>query len=339
MLDITKQSLTGTTFIDLFAGLGGFRLALESFGAKCVFSSEWEPNVQKVYADNFGDLPMGDITMIHASQIPNHDILCAGFPCQPFSISGKQQGFRDNRGTLFFDVARIVRYHKPKVVFMENVKNFAKHNNGNTLKLVKDVMESLDYTFYPMVLNGADFGIPQKRERIYMVCFRKDLNITDFSFPAAVPLQKHVEDCLLPDTDIPEALYVSRPDTYMQDKTDTVYGRLPIRLGTVNKGGQGERIYSTKGIAITLSANGGGIFSKTGGYLVHDRIRKLHPRECARLMGYPDSYRLDANFNRAYTQLGNSVIIDVLQYIILEIGRCLPQTAGCLPEPAPSSDE
>lgn len=323
MINIIRKRLQGYSFIDLFAGLGGFRLALESCGAHCVYSNEWDIPVQKVYAENFGDVPDGDITKVDEKAIPDHDILCAGFPCQAFSISGKQRGFEDSRGTLFFDVARIVRAKRPKVVFLENVKNFATHDNGRTLEVVKKTMDELGYRFYQRVLNSVNFGVPQKRERIYMVCFRKDLNIDDFSFPKPVKLNRHVEDILLDDEELVKHLYISRPDTYMSGAKDDRYSDKPIRLGTVNKGGQGERIYSTKGIAITLSANGGGVFAKTGGYLINGKTRRLHPRECARLMGYPDNYKLSSNANQAYKQLGNSVVIDVLQLITEQIGIAL----------------
>ncbi len=255
--------------------------------------------------------------------IPDHDILCAGFPCQAFSISGKRRGFEDSRGTLFFDVARIVKEKKPRIVFMENVKNFATHNGGKTLEVVKATMEELGYVFYKKVLNAVDYGIPQKRERIYMVCFRKDMDIRHFSFPKAIPLTKHVEDFLLDDPALTEYLYANRPDTYYNGLEDTEYSNRSIRLGIVNKGGQGERIYSTKGIAITFSAYGGGVFAKTGGYLIDGRPRRLHPRECARLMGYPDSYRISPTATQAYQQLGNSVVIDVLQYIGIEMGKAV----------------
>lgn len=323
MIDIKEKTLSGMTFIDLFAGLGGFRLALESLGARCVYSNEWDEPVQKVYADNFGDTPEGDITQVDEKTIPDHDILCAGFPCQAFSISGKQRGFEDSRGTLFFDVARIVKEKKPKVVFMENVKNFATHDEGRTLAVVKATMEELGYTFFQKVLNAVDYGVPQKRERIYMVCFRNDLDIHEFEYPKSFKLKKHVEDFLLQDETLVENLYVDRPDTYFNDTKDDKYSDKSIRLGTVNKGGQGERIYSTKGIAITLSAYGGGVFAKTGGYLINGKTRKLHPRECARIMGYPDSYKICESNNQAYKQFGNSVVIDVLQYIAERIGETL----------------
>lgn len=323
MIEIKEKTLQGYTFIDLFAGLGGFRLALESLGAKCVYSNEWDAPAQEVYKNNFGDTPEGDITKVDEKTIPDHDILCAGFPCQAFSISGKQSGFEDSRGTLFFDVARIVKEKKPKVVFMENVKNFASHDEGRTLAVVKATMEELGYTFYQKVLNSVNYGIPQKRERIYMVCFRNDLMVDNFKYPKGFKLTRHVEDFLLENEDMVKDLYVDRPDTVYNGELDTEYSDKSIRLGIVNKGGQGERIYSIKGIAITLSAYGGGIFAKTGGYLVNGRPRKLHPRECARIMGYPDTYIMAKSKNQAYKQFGNSVVVDVLQYITVEIAKCL----------------
>ena len=325
MIDINRKILQGYTFIDLFAGLGGFRLALESLGAECVYSNEWDVPVGQVYASNFGEIPDGDITLVDEKTIPDHDILCAGFPCQAFSISGKQRGFEDSRGTLFFDVARIVKEKKPKVVFMENVKNFASHDNGHTLEVVKATMEELGYTFNNKILNAADYGVPQKRERVYMVCFRNDLNVTHFSYPKPFKLTKHVEDFLLDDEKQLKSLYVERPDTYYNGVEDNKYSDKSIRLGIVNKGGQGERIYSIKGVAITLSAYGGGIFAKTGGYLVNGKTRKLHPRECARIMGYPDTYKIAKSNNQAYKQFGNSVVIDVLQMIAIEIGEKLEE--------------
>lgn len=323
MINIAEKTLTELTFIDLFAGLGGFRLALESLGAKCVYSNEWDSAAQEVYAQNFGEIPEGDITKVNEVDIPEHDILCAGFPCQAFSISGKQRGFEDSRGTLFFDVARIIKAKRPKIVFMENVKNFATHDKGRTLQVVKTIMSELGYTFFYKVLNAVDYGVPQKRERIYMIGFRNDLNILKFQFPYPFTLTRHVEDFLLEDEKLVNNLIVKRPDTFFYNIKDNKYSNKSIRLGIVNKGGQGERIYSIKGIAITLSAYGGGVFAKTGGYLINGITRKLHPRECARIMGYPDNYIISKSFNQAYKQFGNSVVIDVLQYIAIEIGKTL----------------
>ena len=323
MINNTQKILKGVTFIDLFAGMGGFHVALESLGAKCVYANEWDKDAQEVYESNFGIKPDGDITQVDEKTIPDHDILCAGFPCQAFSISGKRLGFNDSRGTLFFDVARIVKEKKPKVVFMENVKNFASHDGGKTMAVVKATMEELGYTFDYKVLNAVDYGVPQKRERVYMVCFRNDIDSSEFSFPKPFKLMKHVEDFLLDDEEMVKHLYIQREDTYYNDTIDDKYSDKAIRLGIVNKGGQGERIYSTKGIAITFSAYGGGVFAKTGGYLVNGRPRRLHPRECARLMGYPDNYIISPKASQAYKQLGNSVVVDVIQFIALNIGKTL----------------
>jgi DNA (cytosine-5)-methyltransferase 1 len=322
MIEVQK-TLAGVSFIDLFAGIGGFRLALQSFGAHCVFSSEWDKYAADVYASNFGEAPAGDITQIDEKDVPAHDILCAGFPCQAFSVSGKQRGFEDSRGTLFFEVARLVKAKQPKVVFLENVKNFATHARGNTLQVVKATMEELGYTWYAQVLNASDYGIPQKRERLYMVCFRHDLAVEKFCFPAPFRLAHHLADILLPDGAETAQLYVERDDIYIDEQREEFYSNKPLRVGTVNKGGQGERIYSAKGTAITLSAYGGGIFAKTGGYLINGRPRRLPPRDCDRLMGYPDSFQLAPTPNQAYKQLGNSVVVDVLQYIVSSIEQCL----------------
>lgn len=325
MIAIEEKSLKGFKFIDLFAGLGGFRLALESLGAKCVYSSEWDIHAQKVYEMNFGEIPDGDITKINEKNIPDHDILCAGFPCQAFSISGKRMGFEDSRGTLFFDVARIVREKKPKVVFLENVRNFASHDGGRTLDIVRSTMLELGYTFDYKVLSATDYNIPQKRERIYMVCFRNDLGIDSFKYPEPIKLTRHVEDFLLPDSDSRvNDLYRLRDDVIIKN-IDDEYSNTSKRVGIVGKGGQGERIYSPKGIAVTLSAYGGGFFAKTGGYLINGRPRRLHPRECARLMGFPDTYKISESINQAYKQFGNSVVVDVLQYVAMEIGIALKQ--------------
>lgn len=322
MLEIKDKKLLSYRFIDLFAGIGGFRLALESYGAKCVYSSEWDKAAQSVYEENFGERPDGDITKVDESDIPRHDIICAGFPCQAFSISGKQKGFEDSRGTLFFDVARIAKKHRPKVLLLENVKNLASHDKGNTLKVIIATLDELGYEVNYKVLNSVNYGIPQKRERIYLVCFRKDLNIKNFEFPKPFKLSKHVEDFLEKDCDI-KCFEESKYKIIYTGKEDNEYSNKMIRLGIVNKGGQGERIYSTKGIAATLSASGGGVFAKTGGYLVNGKARRLSLRECARMMGYPDSYKIVSNKNDAYKQFGNSVVIDVLQHITEEICKVL----------------
>lgn len=321
MIEISDKSLTGYTFIDLFAGVGGFRLGLESLGAKCIFSSEIDSDAKKIYQKNYGDLPEGDITKIMTSEIPKHNILCGGFPCQAFSISGNRNGFEDSRGTLFFEIARIVRDIKPEVVFMENVKNFLTHDKGNTFLTVKNIMEDLGYEFNYQILNAADYGVPQFRERLFMVCFRKDLKNIDFKFPEKIELKKHVEDILLPDSET-EFLYRSEIPVKLYG-VEEKYTNKCLRVGDANNITQGYRIYSTKGSAITLSAYGGGCYAKTGGYLINGRVRKLHPRECARLNGFPDSFELDPVATHSYQQMGNSVVVDVIQRIGIEIGKTL----------------
>lgn len=321
MIPVNTTPLAETTFIDLFAGIGGFRTALESLGSTCVFSSEIDKHAAQTYYTNYGEYPQGDITQIAAEDIPDHDILCAGFPCQAFSISGKQLGFADTRGTLFFDIARIVKVKQPRVVFMENVKNFATHDKGNTMQVVRTTMTQLGYNLYAKVLNAADYGVPQKRQRIYMVAIRKDVDSGRFKFPSPVELETFVEDILL-DGSVDEKLTNTRWPLQLarEDVNENVANT--VRLGSVNKGGQGDRVYSTTGVGVTLSAQGGGTFSKTGGYLMPDgTARKLHPRECARMMGFDDSFIYHDSFSQAYKQFGNSVVVDVLQYIALEFAH------------------
>lgn len=330
ILEIEK-ALKGYKFIDLFAGIGGFHYALESFGAECVFASEIDKHASRVYEQNHQIKPQGDITKIDEQDIPSHDILCAGFPCQAFSISGKQKGFEDTRGTLFFDIARIVKYHQPKILFLENVKNFAKHDNGNTLKTIINTLESLNYTIYYKVLNTNKFGLPQNRERIYFVAFNNTyLKKTLFTFPIENRVSK-VEDVL--ENNPENGKIIERKDIFFHNKyisTFDLFGNeilpnKPIQIGKVNKGGQGERIYNIKGHAITLSAHGGGVGSKTGLYKVGNIIRKLSPRECARLQGFPEYFIPDESVTQAHKQFGNSVSINVLQYILKEISKVIKQ--------------
>lgn len=317
MLKVDKV-LTGKKVIDLFSGIGGFHLALSSFGAEIVFASEWDKDAVNVYVNNFGLVPHGDITQIDEKTVPDHDILCAGFPCQAFSISGKQKGFGDNRGTLFFDVVRIAKEKKPKILFLENVKNLDVHDNRNTIAVIKNTLDSIGYDVYSKVLDSAEYGSPQSRKRIYIVCFRKDMGITNFVFPAPVQKHKYVKDIVcLKDID----KYVINRDDIIINKDDSVIDcdKKPIRIGIVNKGGQGERIYSPKGKGITLSAYGGGVGAKTGLYRIDGKIRKLSPRECARMQGFPDSFKVADKDSAAYKQFGNAVVVDVIQQIVLAI--------------------
>lgn len=310
-----KRFLTGTTFVDLFAGLGGFRLALESFGGKCVFSSDFDKNVAEVYEKNFGEKPAGDITKIDATDIPKHDILCAGFPCQPFSISGKQAGFEDTRGTLFFDVARIAKHHKPKLIFLENVRNFEVHDNGKTLATVKTTLQDLGYTVQYRVLNASYYGVPHARKRLYILAFRNDINSGKFQFPkipagnitVADILEKSNEELRL------NVDYELLPNYEIIAATKQ---KAPIKIGQIGLGRQGERIYHIAGHSITLASSGGGLGGKTGIYLIDDHIRTLSSRESARLCGFPEWYQPHERLSMSRKQFGNTVVINVLQHIL-----------------------
>ena len=316
------MNVKNMTFIDLFAGIGGFRQALESFGAKCVFSSEIDKFCCQTYEKNYGDYPHGDITKIDENAIPNHDILCAGFPCQPFSISGKQIGFEDSRGTLFFDIIRIIKVRKPKIAFLENVANLAKHNDSKTVSLMIELLQNEGYTVFIKELNACDFGVPQSRKRLYFVCFRNDLGFTNFDFPVPTKKVVTVRDILDPEESIDEKLYIKgKPISIDLGKlSKRPVGRI-VRIGTINNGGQGDRIYDIDGIGITLSAQGGGTAAKTGAYYINGKIRKLTPTECARMQGFPETFKINSNPNQAYKQFGNSVAIPVLKAIVKQINE------------------
>lgn len=327
--DVQSDILQGYKFIDLFAGIGGFHYAFKSYGAKCVFASEIDKKAVETYSINHGIIPKGDITKIKESEIPTHDILCAGFPCQAFSISGKQKGFEDTRGTLFFDIARIINFHSPKVLLLENVKNFVKHDKGKTLKTVLNTLEKLNYTVFYKVLNTSNFGLPQNRERVYIVGFNKcHFKKTSFNFPNQKTPSSLLD--ILEENPI-DGKVINRPDISILKKISigkNIFGEIeypnrPLQIGKVNKGGQGERIYDPLGHAITLSAYGGGVGSKTGLYKINSKIRKLTPRECARLQGFPENFILPKSINESQKQFGNSVSINTLQYIIKEIEKTI----------------
>lgn len=319
--------LNQLTFIDLFCGIGGFRLALEYFGAKCVYSSDWDEFAQQTYNHNFNEIPKGDITQISAEDIPRHDVLCAGFPCQAFSVSGKQGGFSDTRGTLFFDIARIAAELKPKVIFLENVRNFVRHDSGRTFLTVKNVLTELGYRFFYAILDSSHFGVPQHRPRVYIVCFRDDINIKNFIFPKPTYQEINLNDILENDIDTSD-YEIDRTDIVITGNKKLVSGNLvggkllqSVRVGTISKGGQGERIYSPYGHAITLSAYGGGIAAKTGAYLINGVVRRLTTRECLRIQGFPENYSFPGHTpqGQIYKMCGNSVSVPVIKRIFEQI--------------------
>ena len=320
MIEIEDKQLKDLKFIDLFCGIGGFHTALSSFGAECVFASEIDKYATATYARNYSLTPSGDITKVSETDIPYHDILCAGFPCQPFSISGKQKGFSDKNGTLFFDIIRILKHHNPKFIILENVKNIFSHNNGDTFKTIISQLTELNYNVYYKIVNAGNYGLPQKRERVFFFGFRKDIDKNIFSFN-----DTKIDSCLYDVLDKEHNAKVinDREDTVItkhieDNKSSQILNMVnkPIRVGYVNKGGQGERIYHPIGHSITLSANGGGVGAKTGLYIVDGVIRKLSTRECARLQGFPESFKICENENQAFKQFGNSISINTLQYII-----------------------
>ena len=308
------------TFIDLFAGIGGFRIALQNMGGECLFSSEFDAEAQRTYFNNYGEMPFGDITKIDEKCIPDHDILCAGFPCQPFSISGKRLGFEDTRGTLFFDIARIAKEKQPAVLFLENVKNLLSHNKGETIKQMMSILDDIGYDAQIKLLNAARYGVPQRRERVYIIGLRKDIVHDKFVYPAPLDLPIYIEDIVDDNKKAVEEATIHRDDIEFWSNDGREKNALrPIRVGTVNKGGQGERIYSKKGVGVTLSAYGGGAGAKTGLYKIDGKVRRLTPRECARLQGFPEEFIIPINRNIAYKQFGNSVSINVLQCIVKSI--------------------
>ena len=302
-------------FIDLFCGIGGFRSALQKQGMKCVFSSDIDKNAQEQYYRNFGERPEGDITEIPEKKIPKHDILCAGFPCQSFSISGKKLGVNDDRGRLFYEIVRIAEYHQPYVLVLENVKNIISIDNGGMIKTIQTKLNEIGYNVYYNVLNASHFGVPQSRERVYFVCLRKDTGAEshlNYKTPKKTMKKIYLENIL--EKNVEDNLFIDRDDMQFKDDLQVDYDLKPIRIGIVNKGGQGERIYSPKGHAITLSAYGGGVGAKTGLYLIDDKIRRLSINECMAVMGFNKDHKVSEGI-QGYTQLGNAVIPSMIEYV------------------------
>ena len=315
--------MSSFTFIDLFAGIGGFRLALQNLEGKCVFTSEWDKYSKQTYKANFGEIPFGDITKPEIKNyIPdNFDVLCAGFPCQAFSIAGRRGGFEDTRGTLFFDVAEIIKRKQPKAIFLENVKGLRNHDKGKTLATILNVLrEDLDYYVpEPQILNAKEFGVPQNRERIFIVGFRKDLGITDFQYPE--PTNKNaVLDDILEKNEVSVKYYLST--TYVQTLKNH-------RARHESKGnGFGYEIIPNDGTANAVVCGGMGrernlVFddrltnfkpiTNISGKVNREGIRKMTPREWARLQGFPDNFKIIVSDAQAYKQFGNSVAVPAIQ--------------------------
>lgn len=310
-------------FIDLFAGIGGFRIAMQSLGGECVYSSEWDKEAQKTYYANFGDMPYGDITKPETKErIPfGFDILCAGFPCQAFSIAGKRGGFEDTRGTLFFDVAYILRKYRPKAFFLENVKGLTSHNGGNTLKTILNVLRNdLDYFVpEPQIVNARNFGVPQNRERIYIIGFEKSTGVTEFAYPSPSGIRTAFADVKEKE---PVSVKYYLSDRYLQTLKEH-------KARHAAKGhGFGYEIIADDGCANAIVVGGMGRernlvkddrltdftpVTNIKGTVNREGIRRMTPREWARLQGFPDSFRIVVSDASAYKQFGNSVAVPAIR--------------------------
>lgn len=317
------------TFIDLFAGIGGFRMAMQNLGGKCVFSSEWDAQAQKTYLLNYGEVPFGDITKETTKAfIPDDfDILCAGFPCQAFSLAGKRLGFEETRGTLFFDVAEIIRRKRPKAFFLENVKGLLIHDKGKTIQTILKVLRG-DLDYYvpdPQIVNAMNFGVPQHRERVYIVGFRKDQNVNEFTYPSPTDKTKTFAD-------IKEEHTVSAKYYLSTQYVKTLVAHKERHAAKGN--GFGYEIIPDDGVANAIVVGGMGRernlvidtrledftpVTNIKGEINRDGLRRMTPREWARLQGFPDSFIIGVADASAYKQFGNSVAVPAIQATAEEI--------------------
>jgi DNA (cytosine-5)-methyltransferase 1 len=301
------------TYIDLFAGIGGFHQAADALGGKCVFASEIDAEAKRAYAENYTLIPHGDITQISTLEIPDHDVLFAGFPCQPFSIIGNRLGFDDIRGTLFFEIARIIKAKKPKIFVLENVKQLSTHNKGKTLKTIIKTLEDLDYKVYKTILNALNFGLPQKRERTIIVGFLD--HSVDFSFPNP-RLQGNLKDILENDDDIDPKFFASerivrkRKAQHKSEYTPSIWHE--------NKGGNISSYPYSCALRAGASYN----------YLLVNGARRLTPREMLRLQGFPDSFKIVCNDSQTRKQAGNAVPVNVIKAVLKEVLHAEAKTAG-----------
>jgi len=291
------------TFVDLFAGIGGFHQASSSFGGSCVFASEIDPHAQQAYAANYNLQPHGDITKIVATDIPNHDILFAGFPCQPFSIIGGMKGFEDTRGTLFFDIARILKEKKPKIFILENVKQLSTHNKGNTLKTIIDTLEALRYKVHYKVLNALDFGLPQKRERTIIVGFL-DHDVT-FNFPAGTGAGS-LGDILEPDGKIDPKFFAS--DYIVKKRMERHTSKHNPGIWHENKAG------NITSYPFSCALRAGASYN----YLLVNGKRRPTLRELLRLQGFSDSFKIVCSDSQTRKQAGNAVPVNVITAVLQE---------------------
>lgn len=313
-------------FIDLFSGMGGFRIALEKYGGECVFSSDIDENARETYYQNFNEYPFGDITQIKEEDIPNHDILCAGFPCQPFSLAGKRLGFEDTRGTLFFDVLRILKEKKPKAFILENVAGLVSHDEGKTLSVIKNSLKEIGYTISYDTINSKDVGYPQNRNRWYCVGFLKShikMDDGDFNFPEKCNLKFQIADLLEEKVSkkysITEIAKINIEYHLENFQKNSRYNEKQILIA--NEIRKSKCNFRCDGISPCLTAKMG-----TGGNnipVLVSQNRKLTERECLRIMGYPETYKIKEHSYHSYKQIGNSVVVPVISKIAKEVLRIL----------------
>ena len=315
------------TFIDLFAGIGGMRLAAESLGGRCVFSSEWDAYAQKTYQANFQELPFGDITSISETHVPKHNILFAGFPCQAFSIAGKKGGFNDTRGTLFFDVARIIKSTRPDAFILENVKGLLNHDSGKTLETILNVLRN-DLGYHvpdPQIINSKYFGVPQNRERIFIVGFKIVRKDKQFTYPKGRLTTKTING-ILERTDVSAKYYLSKQYLRTLERHKARH--------QAKGNGFGYQVLKSDAVANAIVVGGMGrernlVVHRTNKALVpvtniqgtinSQFIRRLTPRECARLQGFPESYKIPVSDAQAYKQFGNSVSVPSVQAVLKKV--------------------
>lgn len=296
------------TFIDLFAGIGGIRIPFGELNGKCVFSSEWDKAAQTTYTSNFGEIPFGDITKIKADFIPHHDILLAGFPCQAFSIMGKMKGFDDTRGTMFFEVARILDYHHPKAILLENVKQLVSHDGGKTFKVILKTLEKLGYHVKWKVLNALDFGLPQKRERVIIVGFldKEASDNFNFDFPK-VPYS--LESILEPEDEIEGSLIAS--DEIQAKRQRRVMGKDIFYPSVWHENKSGNISVLPYACALRTGAS--------YNYLLVNGYRRPSSRELLRLQGFPDKYNIVVSHTEIRKQTGNSVAVPMIRAVANKI--------------------
>lgn len=300
------------TFVDLFAGIGGIRIPFTELGGKCVFSSEWDKAAQISYSYNFGEVPFGDITIINSDSIPKHDVLLAGFPCQAFSIIGKMKGFADTRGTMFFEVARILQRHQPKAILLENVKQLVSHDGGNTFKVILDTLAELGYSVKWKILNALDFGLPQKRERVIIVGFKSAAACEQFNFdfePIAYNLASVLED----DKNVDSSLFAS--DMILDKRRKRVEGKNVFYPSVWHENKSGNISILPYACALRTGAS--------YNYLLINGYRRPSSRELLRFQGFPEKFKIEVSHQEIRRQTGNSVAVPMIRAVAKKIIQLL----------------